>query len=198
MTAIVFDIGNVLVTWDPVPAFLPELSSRSAVEAFLERVDFRARNLRADRGERFANLAMEIEDLDDRVLFSRYVERYAKTLGDPIEGSWRLLNRLQRRGHATHALTNWSVETWPIGQTVHPRLQDAFEITIVSGKVGLAKPERAIFDLLSRRAGIAPGTGLFIDDCPINIEGARHAGFAAHQFTGPDALEADLTQRGLL
>ena len=198
MTAIVFDIGNVLVRWDPRAAFRRELGCDAAVDAFLQRTDFQARNLRADRGERFGALAQEIADPDDRALFSAYLDRYAMTISEPIEGTWRLLERLRRRGHPVHAITNWSAETWPIGMTLHPRLQESFGVTIVSGQVRMIKPERAIFDLLCRRAGLAPGDCLFIDDSAANVAGAVAAGWQAHRFTAPETLEADLTQRGLL
>ncbi len=198
MTTIVFDIGNVLVRWDPRPAFRRALGSDAEVEAFLERTDFFARNLRADRGERFGTLAQEIDDPDDRVLFAAYVDRYALTVQEPIEGTWRIIQRLRNRGVPVHAITNWSAETWPIGMTLHPRLHDAFDVTIVSGKERLAKPEKAIYDLLCWRAGVTPDECLFIDDSRENVEGAQAAGWQAHLFTAPEALEADLTERGLL
>ena len=198
MTVPVFDIGNVLVKWDPRPAFRRSLGCDAEVEAFLERTDFFARNSRADRGERFGALASEIADPDDRLLFSTYVDRFALTVQHPIDATWRLLQRLRRRDVPVHAITNWSAETWPIGMTLHPRLNDAFDVTIVSGKVRMAKPDRAIFDLLCRRAGIPPESCLFIDDSPENIAGAAAAGWQTHLFTAPEALEADLGQRGLL
>lgn len=198
MTTIVFDIGNVLVRWDPRPPFRRTLGCEAEVEAFLERTDFFARNQRADRGERFGALAQEIDDPDDRVLFSTYVDHFALTVQEPIDGKWRILQHLRRRDMPIHAITNWSAETWPIGMTLHPRLHDAFDVTIVSGKVRLAKPEKAIFDLLCRRAGVTADDCLFIDDSPANIEGARAAGWQTHLFTAPEALEADLAQRGLL
>lgn len=198
MTHVVFDIGNVLVRWDPVPAFERELGSRAAVEAFLARVDFPARNLRADRGERFGALAQEIADPEDRHLFAAYPDRFARTVKEPIEGTWDLLHRLKKRGCAVHAITNWSTETWPIGLTMHPRLGDVFGVTVVSGHERVTKPERAIFDIFCARAGLAPQECLFIDDRVANVEGARAAGLAAHHFTTPEALEGGLTERGLL
>jgi len=198
MSAVVFDIGNVLVEWDPVAAFLPDLGCRKETDAFLERTAFHARNQRADAGERFGALAQEIPDPDDRMLFSRYPERYALTVQRPIEGTWAIINRLKRNGHPVHAITNWSAETWPIGLTLHPRLHEAFGVTIVSGREGLIKPDPAIFDLLCQRASLRPDDCLFIDDSAMNVQGARDAGWQAHHFTTPERLEADLTERGLL
>ena len=198
MTAIVFDVGNVLVRWDPHQAFLPDLGDRAAVDQFLARTDFFARNLRADCGERFADLAAELADPADANVFAAYVDRYAKTIAEPIEGTWALMDRLRAKGHAIHAITNWSAETWPIGVATHPRLGTSFGVTIVSGRERLLKPEARIFALLCDRAGVAPADCLFIDDSEKNVLGARTAGMDGVHFTQPDALEAELAQRGLL
>lgn len=198
MTAIVFDIGNVLIRWDPHLAFLPDLGSHDAVEAFLARTAFHDRNLRADAGETFADLSAEIADPADRALFARYTARYAATVPEAIEGSWALMERLRARGHPIHAITNWSAETWPVGVAAHPRLGTAFGVTVVSGQERVLKPDPRIFAILCERAGVAPGQALFIDDSPRNVAGARAFGMQAIHFTDPAALEADLTARGLL
>ncbi|MBS0124905.1 HAD family hydrolase [Thetidibacter halocola] len=198
MTTIVFDIGNVLVRWDPRAAFRSALGSDAEVDAFLDRTGFFARNHRADAGETFAALAQELDDPRDRALLAGYVDCYGLTIREPIEGTWALIDRLRRRGHALHAITNWSAENWDTGLALHPRLREAFGVTIVSGQERIIKPDRAIFDLLCDRAGVVAQDCLFIDDSPANVDGARAAGWQAHHFTTPEALEADLTQRGLL
>ncbi|WP_405401404.1 HAD family hydrolase [Paracoccus sp. Ld10] len=196
--AIVFDIGNVLVRWDPVAAFLPLLGDRASVLAFLDRVDFAALNLRADGGERFDDLALQIADPHDRAAFVAYRSGHGASIREPIEGSWALLDRLRARGHALHAITNWSAETWPIGLATHPRLATAFGVTVVSGIEGVLKPDPRIFATLCDRAGVTPDQCLFIDDSARNVAGARDAGMAAHHFTDPATLEDDLIGRGLL
>lgn len=198
ITAIVFDIGNVLIRWDPVLPFLPLLGDRSAVEDFLTRIDFLNLNLRADAGEPFEDLAAELPDPADRALLAAYLPGYAASVPEAIEGTWALMERLRQRGHAIHAITNWSAETWPAGVAAHPRLGTAFGVTVVSGIEGVLKPERRIFEILCERAGVRPENCLFIDDSPKNVLGAREAGMAAHHFTSPAALEADLIERGLL
>ncbi|WP_287185659.1 HAD family hydrolase [Rhodovulum sp.] len=195
--AVVFDIGNVLLRWDPRLAFCPPLTP-DAAEAFLARTDFMARNLRADAGARFADLAAEIADPRDRDLFSSYVARYALTVPAAIEGTWQVLDRLRARGLAIHAITNWSAETWPTGLATHPRLGTAFGVTVVSGQEGVIKPDPRIFALFCERAGLAPGDCLFIDDSPANVAGAKAFGIAAELFTTPEALETALAARGLL
>jgi 2-haloacid dehalogenase len=196
--AIIFDIGNVLVRWDPVEPFLPLLGDRATVEAFLSRIGFSKLNLRADGGETFQDLAQEIADPQDRALFLTYLPNYATSIRDPIEGSWDLMARLRACGIEIHAITNWSAETWAQGLATHPRLGNAFGTTIVSGFERIIKPDRRIFELLCDRAAVAPSDCLFIDDSPANVAGARQAGLSAHHFFDPDGLERDLTERGLL
>ena len=195
---IVFDIGNVLVNWDAHLAFLPALGTRAEVDAFMERIDFAPRNLRADAGEAFADLAAEIADPADRALFATYLPNYALTVPTAIEGTWALMDRLRATGHPIHAITNWSAETWPIGIGAHPRLGTSFGVTVVSGQERVLKPDARIFALLCERAGAAPRDCLFIDDSAKNVAGAKAAGWDAVHFTTPQALETALSERGLL
>jgi len=198
MKAVVFDIGQVLVQWDPRLAFAPELGGMDAAAEFIERTDFIARNLRADGGATFADLAAELPDPDDAALFARYPELYARTVPALIDGTWALLDRLRTAGFQIHAITNWSAETWPVGVATHPRLGTAFGVTVVSGAEGVVKPDPRIYALLCKRAGLEPQDCLFIDDSPKNVDGARAAGMQAELFTTPEALEQALAARGLL
>ncbi|MFW2544912.1 HAD family hydrolase [Primorskyibacter sp. 2E107] len=196
MKQVVFDIGNVLVDWQPHLAW-PEMD-RAEAEAFLTRIDFADRNLRADHGARFADLAAELNDPDDSARLNQYVTRYALTVADAVPGSWALVDRLIAKGVALHAITNWSSETWPEGLKAHPRLGEIFETLVVSGDVKLIKPDPAIYRLFCDLAGLAPQDCVFIDDKDANCDGARSIGMDAIHFTGAAALETALTERGLL
>lgn len=198
LRAVVFDIGNVLINWQPKRAFLPKLGDEAAVDAYFARTDFFARNLRADAGAKWADLAAEITDADDRALFASYPARFASTLPNAIEPSWQAMEGLRAQGLYIHAITNWSAETWPIGIGAHPRLSTAFGVTIVSGREGVIKPDPRIFAALCTRAGLSPCECLFIDDSAKNIEGAQHFGMDTIHFTGPDSLAQGLSERGLL
>lgn len=198
MKAVVFDIGNVLIRWDPRLAFAGSLGGMREAAHFLERVGFAGLNLRADAGESFAALAREIADPLDRGLVESYPRVFAQTIAEPIEGTWDLLERLRMRGLQIHAITNWSAETWPTGLATHARLGTAFAVTIVSGREGVLKPDPRIFGLLCERADLAPQDCLFIDDSPANVAGAQDFGMQAELFTAPAALETALKARGLL
>ncbi|MDA7966294.1 HAD family phosphatase [Ruegeria sp.] len=198
MKAVVFDIGNVLIKWDPHLAWLDEMGSREAVAVFLDRIDFYDRNLRADGGETFHDLAAELDSAEDQARLASYVLRYAATVPEKIDGSWDVLYRLKARGTPVHAITNWSAETWPEGIKLHPELNSVFGVTIVSGREKLLKPQAEIYHLLCERAGLAPQDCIFVDDSPKNVEGARATGMDAIHFTTPQALEAALIARGVM
>ncbi len=195
---VVFDIGGVLVDWQPHLAWADRFGSAEAAHAFVERTNFRALNARGDAGERFADLALEVENPDDRAQFADYVSLYTKTVVDPIPGTWAILDRIKAQGTPVHAITNWSAETWPEGLKVHPRLGQVFEALVVSGQEGFMKPDARIFQLLCDRAGVTPKDCIFIDDGLHNVEGARAVGMDGIHFTSPEALETALIDRGVL
>ena len=195
---VVFDIGGVLVDWQPHLAWMEELGTRAAVDAFLTRIDFLERNKRGDNGETFADLAAEIDDPEDRRRLADYVGLYTRTVPNAVPGTWGLVDRLIARGVPLHAITNWSAETWPEGLKVHPRLGEAFGVTVVSGREKVSKPDPRIYEILCERAGIAPSDCVFIDDGPHNVAGAKAAGMDGIHFTGAENLEAELIKRGLL
>lgn len=196
-SVVVFDIGGVLVDWQPHLAYVPELGEEGA-RAFLDRIDFRSLNIRGDGGERFADLALTLEHHEDRRRLAEYVTLYQHTVRRSIDGSWELLDRLKARGVPVHAITNWSAETWPEGLKAQPRLGDVFGVTVVSGQEGVMKPDERIFHPLCERAGVAPSDCVFIDDGLHNVVGARSAGMDAIHFTDAGSLELELNSRALL
>ena len=196
-SVVVFDIGGVLVDWQPHLAFTEELGEQGARD-FLVRTDFLARNLRGDKGERFADMARELADPEDAALFARYVERYTRTVQNALHATWDILDALKSNGTEIHAITNWSAETWPEGLKVHPRLGEVFGVTVVSGQEQMLKPQPEIFHLLCARAGVAPEDCVFTDDGLHNVDGARAVGMDGIHFTSAQALAEGLRDRGLL
>jgi len=193
---VVFDIGGVLVNWDPVLAWEDDLGPADARD-FLARIGFDKINFACDAGARFTDAASDLGDREDAARLAQYVERYALTMQNKIDGTWKLLYALKDKGVSLHAIINWSAETWPEGLKVHPELGEVFEQTVVSGEVGIVKPSTAIYRLLCDRADVAPERCVFIDDGFHNCLGARAAGMDAIHSTGPDVLKAALAERGL-
>lgn len=194
---VVFDIGAVLVDWQPHLAWADELTEAEA-RAFMDRIGFDKINLACDAGATFSGAAAGLSDANDTARLARYVDRYAATVPRKIPGTWDVLRDLKAAGRAVHAITNWSAETWPHGVATHPELAEAFGTTIVSGQVGIIKPSVEIYRLLCTRAGVRPEQCVFIDDGLHNCIGARAAGMAAVHFTGADALRTALTDMGVL
>lgn len=197
MKHVVFDIGAVLVHWDPILAWSDDLGE-AETHNFLDRINFDKLNFACDAGASFSDAAQTLPDAADGELLSQYVRRYTKTVPTKISGTWEILYSLKGKGVRISAITNWSAETWPEGCKAHPELADVFDTTIVSGQVGMVKPSVAIYRHFCNQAGVAAADCIFIDDGLQNCLGAIAAGMDAIHFTGPDALERDLKTRGLL
>ncbi|MCB1396030.1 MAG: HAD family phosphatase [Rhodobacter sp.] len=195
-----FDIGNVLIRWRPERAVAHAFPDPVAARAYLDAVGFQAWNLAQDGGRSFAEgvAALEAAHPGCAGPLADYPERFADTIREAIAGSWDLLDRLAARGHRIFAITNFAAETWPRALKVHPRLGVVFEDVVISAHERLLKPDPAIYELLLERNGLAAAECLFIDDRAENVDGARRVGMAAHLFTAPEALEADLVARGFL
>jgi len=196
---IVFDIGNVLVRWDLWPAFSDAFATPAEMEEYLVEIGFHAWNHEQDRGRSWAEANAELTArLGERAVpATRYAERHALTIAQPVPGTWALLDRLAAR-HPLFAITNWSAETWADALHLHPRLGQVFRDIVISGRVRLAKPDSAIFALFLARNALEAGDCLFIDDNPANVAAAADLGFDAIRFTDAQALEDHLAVRGLL
>lgn len=197
-SVVVFDIGGVLVDWKPHLAWADEFETQDDALAFMERADFFARNLRGDNGERFADMALELEDPEDQRRLAAYVANFSKAVQGALQGTWDIVDELLAQNTPIHGITNWSIETWPEGLKAHPRLGEIFGTLVISGQEGIIKPDARIFEMLCERAGVAAEDCVFIDDSPKNVEGAKAAGWDAIHFTSPSDLRAALTERGLL
>jgi 2-haloacid dehalogenase len=199
LDTILFDLGGVLVDWNPRYLYRPLFDDEAAMEDFLARVCPPEWNLEMDAGRPFADAVAERQRL-----FPEHAERIAlwhtgwpQMLRDQIDETVELLLRLRDRGHRLLALTNWSAETFPIARQRFAFL-DWFEDIVVSGEVKLAKPDRRIFELTVRRTGLDPARTLYIDDAATNVEAARSLGFQPHRFESPAGLRAELGRLGLL
>jgi len=198
-TAVVFDLGGVLVDWNPRHLYRRLFADEAAMERFLAEVTTPAWNLEQDRGRPFADgIASLVRDHPDQAeLIDAYWRRWPEMLGDPHQGTVEVLAELRGSGVRLLALTNWSAETYPFAAPRYPFL-GWFEAVIVSGDVELVKPDPAIFQLLVDRYGLEPSQTVLIDDTPANVRAAAALGFRAISFTSAPALRRDLVAMGLL
>ena len=197
---VVFDLGGVLVEWDPRLLYRSLLGSDEEVEAFLEEVDFAGWNHRQDAGERtWAEAVAEHAERHPHHehLLAAYPERFAETLGGPIHGTVEVLDELHAAGVRLLALTNWSAELYPHASERFPFLE-RFEAIVVSGEERLAKPDPALYRVLLERHGVAAARSVFVDDREVNVEAATAEGMTGVLFTDPATLRADLVRLGLL
>ena len=198
-TAVVFDLGGVLIDWNPRYLYRQLFADEAEMERFLAEVTTPAWNLEQDRGRPFAEaIASLVRDHPDQAeMIEAYWRRWPETLGDPHEEVVDVLTELRGSGVRLLALTNWSGETFPYAAPRYPFLE-WFEAVIVSGEVKLVKPDPAIFDLLVERFGLEPSRTVLIDDTIANVRAAKALGFRAISFTSASDLRRDLVAMGLL
>jgi 2-haloacid dehalogenase len=196
--AVLFDLGNVLVRWDPRHHYRDRFDSIEAMEAFLAEVCPPAWNHEMDLGKPFATAIAERQARfpQHAALIAEWRTGWEQMLGGEIAEMVALLPALQSAGYALHALTNWSAETFPVARARYPWLA-RFESIVVSGDVGLAKPDPAIFSLALEHIGRPADRVAFIDDSAANTDAARQLGMAAVTFTTPETCVDALRALGL-
>ncbi len=199
-TAIVFDFGGVLMDWNPFYLFGKMLGNDpEAVNRFLQDIDFSHWNVEQDRGRSFAEgtdrLIAQFPQYKE--LIQAYDERYMETIGGAIQPVVDILKALKKAGYPLYGLSNWAGEKFTIVRQNYPFFE-LFDDVVVSGFVGLVKPDNAIYEELLRRAGRPAGECLFIDDHGPNIHAARELGFQTILYKSPEQLESDLKMLGIL
>jgi len=200
ITTVVFDLGGVLIDWDPSHLYRQLLAGDEEVDRFLEEVGFAAWNHQVDAGASTwadAVEALALEHPHHRALIAAYPARFAETLVGAIEGSVEVLHELDAQGVRLLALTNWSAETFPVARERFDFLE-VFDGIVVSGEEGVAKPDAAIFEILIDRHGLGPAATVFVDDRQANLDAAQDAGFVGLLFTSPERLRTDLVSAGVL
>jgi 2-haloacid dehalogenase len=197
--AVVFDLGGVLIDWDPRYLYRKLLADDEAVEEFLATVTTPEWNLEQDRGRPFAEAVAELVERhpDHAAAIAAYHERWPEMLGGDIPGAVELLAELRAAGVPLYALTNWSAETFRFARERFEFLS-WFDGVVVSGEERVIKPDPRIFGVLLDRFGLTPEATLFVDDSAANVAAARELGFDAVRFQDPDRLRRDLAARGLL
>ena len=197
-TTVVFDLGGVLIDWDPRYAYRQMGGTEAEIEHFLEHVATSDWNHQFDAGRPFAEGIAERKERfpEHAEWIEAWWDKWPDMLGGAIDGTVAILRELKDAGTPLYALTNWSAETFPIARERFEFL-GWFDGIVVSGEVEKAKPNAAIFGHLSDDFGIDPAEAVFIDDSAPNVETARRLGFHGIDFSTPAALRADLARLGL-
>jgi len=195
---IVFDIGRVLLVWDPEIPYRRLIPDPEERRFFLQEICSPAWNHRQDEGRSFAEGEEVLIDEHPEYahLIRAFRAHWPEMVPDEMSQTPAIMDALIAAGHDVTLLTNFSSETWPIALERFPRLSNARGVT-VSGEIGIAKPDPAIYNHHARRFGLDPQTTIFFDDSPRNVAGAETAGWMARVFTDADGLHADLAEVGI-
>jgi 2-haloacid dehalogenase len=186
---LIFDLGGVVLDWNPRHLFRALIPDEAQREWFLAEVCSPRWNAQMDAGKPSAEAVAELsaEYPEHAAWIRAYWDRWPETLGGLVPGTADLLSELAAAGRDLYAITNFNGEVWPVTQAMFPELS-CFKDVIVSSFAGVCKPDPAIFALALRQFGVAAADCLFIDDVAANVAGARAAGIAAVQFTSAAAL----------
>lgn len=195
---IVFDVGRVLVHYDPHQGYydlLPDISERTA---FLTDVCSSAWNQEQDRGRTWEEAEAEAiaRHPDKQDLIRAFRRNWHLMVSHEYPESVAVLRALLARGHDVTLLTNFAADTFREAQRRFPALAETRGAT-VSGEVKLIKPDPAIYAHHTKSFGLTPSSTLFFDDSPANIEAARSVGWNAELFTSVAKLRDDLERHGI-
>ena len=195
---VVFDIGRVLIHWDPEAPYLALIPDDTERSRFLAEVCNSAWNLEQDRGRSWE--AAEAEAIarhpDQAALIRAYRANWQDMVPHAYDNTVTLLRNLIAQGIDVTLLTNFAADTFREAGAMYPFLGESRGVT-VSGEIGLVKPDRGIYEHHAARFGLKPERTLFIDDSLANVEGAKAAGWQAVHFTGAAKLAEDLLRYGL-
>jgi 2-haloacid dehalogenase len=197
-TRVVFDLGNVLIHWDPKVLYRTIFASEDEVSHFLTHVLPPEWNLEQDRGRSWAEAEAERIALfpDHAENIRAFRARWRETVPHAIEGTVRILDSLKAGGVPLYAITNFASDTLAEAKTIYPFLVTHFIDIVVSGDEKLLKPDPAIFEVLLRRQKLDAADCVFVDDSPKNVAAAAALGFHALHFTGPEKFGEELRALG--
>ncbi len=196
--AVIFDIGNVLITWNPerlYDAILPDPAER---ERLFAAIDLHAMNDRIDRGAPWRETVYETAEAHAEFadLIRLWHDRWIEMASPRIEGSWTILRELRRAGVPVFALSNFGVQSFSYAETHYPELAE-FDRRFISGHMQVIKPEARIYEMVEEESGLKGAELFFTDDRTDNIEAAEARGWQGHLFRDPEDLRAALREAGL-
>jgi 2-haloacid dehalogenase len=197
---IIFDLGAVLIDWNPKYLYRKVFHTEEAVNFFLDNVCTGHWNEQQDGGRTFKEaeeqLIQEFPEYETEILM--YYSRWVEMLGGPIHETVEIFKELRPRYPDTiYALTNWSAESWPTAVAMYDFLS-WFNGVVVSGQEKMKKPDERIFKLICDRYKLVPQQTLFIDDNLRNIEAANDFGIKTIHFNSSEQLKKELMHIGLL
>ena len=195
---IVFDIGKVLIHYDPDLPFKRIIPDDAERRWFFDHVCTHDWNIEQDRGRTWAEAeALLIAAHPDREAHIRaFRQNWQEMVSHAYEDSVAIMTGLIDKGHDVTMLTNFADDTFAEAQKRFDFLNAPRGVT-VSARVGLIKPDPAIYRTHTDAFDLDPAACLFIDDSPANVQGARDCGWQAVVFTSAPQLREDLARYGI-
>jgi 2-haloacid dehalogenase len=195
---VVFDIGGVLIDWNPRHLYRKIFSSEEEMEWFLSEICTYEWNVQQDGGKLFSDATAELSarfpGYSDKIAL--YYDRWEEMLGGELKDTVKIFNELKSAGIPLYALSNWSHEAFPVAYERYGFMKQ-FDGIVVSGYEKLLKPDHAIYQVLMSRYNINPVESVYIDDNKANAEAAAELGFYSVHFQSADQLRQELRSLGL-
>jgi 2-haloacid dehalogenase len=196
--AVIFDIGNVLIRWQPELYFDGRIGMERR-KALFAAVDIHGMMVRIDKGGVFGDVVEETAlahpDWTEEVRWIR--DHWGDVAQPDLPQSVRLLRALRARGTPVFALSNFGAENFPMSEAQFPFLAE-FDRRFISGEMRMAKPDAEIYAAVEADCGLVPESLLFADDREDNIAAASARGWQTHLFSDPALFARDLVARGVL
>ena len=195
---VIFDVGNVLVDWNPRNLYRKVISDEAELDRVLREVVPMSWHAEFDAGKPFSvGVSERIELLPQHAdLIRIWDERWPEMFTGPIAGTVEIMRTLKESGMPVFGITNYNREKFDQDRERFP-FYGWFDDCVVSGDTGFTKPDLRIFHLLIDRNKLDPARALFIDDRLDNVEAAEAVGLRGHQFTNPKNLKAALLAFGV-
>jgi 2-haloacid dehalogenase len=198
-SVVVFDLGGVLIDWNPRYLYRKLFEDEAEMEDFLANVCTTGWNLQQDAGRSFAEAcaALKLEHPSNSEMIDAWFSRFDEMMAGAIAGTVDILAELRSQRVPVYALSNWSAETFPLARKRFEFLQ-WFQAIFLSAEVRLVKPDPRIFQRFCETFTLSPEQIIYIDDLQHNVEAAGKIGMHAIQFRDAASLRDQLVQLGLL
>ncbi|MEM9433574.1 MAG: HAD family phosphatase [Pseudomonadota bacterium] len=196
--AVVLDIGNVLIEWQP-ERFYDEVIGVERRKALFEAVDLHEMNEQIDLGGAFQGTIYDTAEANPewRDEIRMWYDRWIEMAQPVIEHTVHLMRALSQRGVPVYALSNFGVDSFSYAESKYPFLAE-FDRRFISGHLGMTKPNPLIYKTVEKESNLPPKALFFADDRADNIAAARKRGWQTHLFEGPSGLADELVSRGIL
>jgi len=198
--AIIWDLGGVLIDWNPAYVFDKMFDDEEKKKVFFESICTSDWNENQDAGRPIKEATEELvaQHPEWKEYIEAYYGKWIEMLGGPIHGTVEIFREMKEKGkYKLYALTNWSGELFPVALGLYDFLH-WFDGRVVSGDEKMRKPAPEFYQLLLNRYELKPAETLFIDDNLRNLKAADELGIRTIHFQSPEQLRKELKERWLL